>query len=57
MLIFDTGVFQRMLGLNIGELMISDRFEVVNKGAPAELSVGLMLVKLSSSYRNNSLYY
>lgn len=57
MLIFDTGIFQRMLGLNIGELMISDRFEVVNKGALAELSVGLELAKLSSSYRNNSLYY
>jgi predicted AAA+ superfamily ATPase len=57
MLIFDTGIFQRMLGLNIGELMISDRFEVVNKGALAELSVGLELLKLSSSYRNNSLYY
>jgi predicted AAA+ superfamily ATPase len=57
MLIFDTGVFQRMLGLNIGELMISENFDVVNKGALAELSVGLELVKLSSSYRNNSLYY
>ncbi len=57
MLIFDTGVFQRMLGLNIGELMISESFDVVNKGALAELSVGLELVKLSSSYRSNSLYY
>ncbi|MEI6677082.1 MAG: AAA family ATPase [Mariniphaga sp.] len=57
MLIFDTGVFQRLLGLNIGELMISDSFEVVNKGALAELSVGLELSKLSSHYRNDPLYY
>jgi uncharacterized protein len=57
MLIFDTGIFQRLLGLNIGELMISDSFEVVNKGALAELSVGLELSKLSSSYQHNSLYY
>jgi hypothetical protein len=57
MLLFDTGVFQRLLGLNIGELMISDSFEVVNKGALAELSVGLELSKLSSHYRNDPLYY
>jgi len=57
MLIFDTGVFLRLLGLNIGELMISDSFEVVNKGALAELSVGLELSKLSSHYRNDPLYY
>jgi len=57
MLLFDTGIFQRLLGLNIGELMISDSFEVVNKGALAELSVGLELSKLSSHYRNDPLYY
>ena len=57
MLIFDTGVFQRLLGLNIGELMIGDSFEVINKGALAELSVGLELSKLSAFYRNEPLYY
>lgn len=57
MLIFDTGVFQRLLGLNIGELMIGESFEVVNKGALAELSVGLELMKLSSPHRRDSLYY
>lgn len=57
MLIFDTGIFQRLLGLNIGELMISDSFEVVNKGALAELSVGLELSKRSSHYRKDPLYY
>jgi len=57
MLIFDTGIFQRLLGLNIGELMIGESFEVVNKGALAELSVGLELSKTSSHYRNDPLYY
>jgi predicted AAA+ superfamily ATPase len=57
MLIFDTGVFQRLLSLNIGELMMNDSFEVVNKGSLAELSVGLELSKLSSLYRNDPLYY
>jgi hypothetical protein len=57
MLIFDTGIFQRLLGLNIGELMIGESFEVINKGAIAELSVGLELMKLSSPNRRDSLYY
>lgn len=57
MLIFDTGIFQRLLGLNIGELIIGESFEVVNKGALAELSVGLELSKSSSYYRNEPLYY
>jgi predicted AAA+ superfamily ATPase len=57
MLIFDTGIFQRLLGLNIGELMINNDFEVVNKGSLAELSVGLELSKMSSHFRNEPLYY
>lgn len=57
LLLFDTGVFQRLLGLNMGELMIGDGFEVVNKGALAELSVGLELSKLASHYHNDQLYY
>ena len=57
MILFDTGIFQRLLGLNIGELMMSDSFEVINKGALAEMSVGLELMKLSSPHRRDSLYY
>lgn len=54
MLLFDTGIFQRVLGLNIGELIISDDFDVINKGAIAELFTGLELQKSASPYQQAS---
>jgi hypothetical protein len=57
MLIFDTGVFQRLLGLNISEVLFEDSFQIVNKGAIAELCVGLELLRSSSCYQQQSLYY
>jgi predicted AAA+ superfamily ATPase len=56
-LIFDTGIFQRILGLNIGDLLIEDDFNVINKGNIAELFVGLELLKNVSCYEKNDLYY
>ncbi len=43
MLPLDTGLFQRMLGLDMSEIFLSDDFEVVNKGAIAEIYAGLEL--------------
>jgi len=57
MLLFDTGIFQRILGLNIGELIISDDFDVINKGAIAELFTGLELQKSASPYQQEELYF
>ncbi len=57
MLLFDTGIFQRVLGLNIGELIISDDFDVINKGAIAELFTGLELQKSASAYQQEELYF
>jgi predicted AAA+ superfamily ATPase len=56
-LLFDTGIFQRILGLNIGNLLIEDDFNVINKGNIAELFVGLELLKNVSCYEKNDLYY
>ena len=56
-LIFDTGIFQRILGLNMAELLINDDFEVINKGNIAELHVGLEIMKNSSFYQKDDLYY
>ncbi len=56
-LIFDTGIFQRILGLNIGDIFIEDNFEVINKGNIAELFVGLELIKHSSPYQKADLFY
>lgn len=53
----DTGLFQRMLGLNISTLLDSTDWEVVNKGSLAELYAGLELVKSSNPYEQTLLYY
>lgn len=57
MLPLDTGLFQRILGLNMAEIFLSDDFEVVNKGAIAEIYVGLELQKSVSCYEKENLYF
>lgn len=56
-LIFDTGIFQRILGLNISDLLLLDDFDSINKGNIAELYVGLELIKSESPYQNHPLFY
>jgi len=56
-LIFDTGIFQRLLGLNIGDLLVNEDFNTINKGHIAELYVGLELLKAESCYQKTDLYY
>jgi len=56
-LLFDTGIFQRILGLNIADLLISDDFNAINKGNIAELFVGLELLKAESCYQKTNLFY
>jgi len=57
MFLLDTGLFQQILGLNMSQIFVSDDFKTINRGAMAELFVGLELVKNSSCYRPGSLYY
>ncbi len=56
-LIFDTGILQRILGLNIAKLLIEDDFNIINKGHIAELFVGLELLKNLSPYEKKDLFY
>lgn len=57
MLPLDTGLFQRLLGLNMSEIILSDDFEAINKGAIAEIFVGLELKKAGSCFWQNELYF
>jgi hypothetical protein len=57
LLIFDTGIFQRILGLNIADLLISNDFNVTNKGNIAELYVSLEFIKAVDCYEKTDLYY
>ncbi|MHB8207129.1 ATP-binding protein [Mucilaginibacter sp.] len=57
MLLLDTGIFQRLLGLNISDILFEDNFDAINKGAIAEQFVGLELLKSFSCYRQENLYF
>ncbi len=57
MLLLDTGIFQRLLGLNIAEVILEDDLDVINKGAIAELYTGLEILKSASCYRQEALYF
>jgi predicted AAA+ superfamily ATPase len=57
MLMLDTGILQRLLGLPLADLLISDDFSVVNKGNIAELFAGLEILKSGSCYEQKNLYY
>ncbi|GHT28844.1 ATPase [Bacteroidia bacterium] len=57
MFLFDTGLFQRILELNISNILLADDFKTVNRGALAEIFVALELVKAASCYSPTSLYY
>ena len=56
-MLFDTGIFQRLLGLELSNILFNNNFSVVNKGFIAEQMVGLELLKASPSYDQAQLYY
>jgi predicted AAA+ superfamily ATPase len=57
MIFFDTGLFQRILGLNIADLLFSNDWNVINKGAIAEQFAGLELYKSNHPYQREDLFY
>ena len=56
MIYFDTGLLQRQLNLKAEDILVSDDFDVINKGAIAETFVGTELMKAGSFYEKNELY-
>jgi len=56
-LIFDTGIYQRFLRLNLSALLDVEKLEQVNSGAFAELLAGLEIKKSSPANFPLSLYY
>jgi len=57
MLIIDTGIFQRLLDLDISNILNEVDFNLINKGAIAELFVGLEILKSLPSNIQQNLYY
>ena len=56
MILLDTGLLQRILNLEISDILSSDDIQVVNRGAIAETFVGTELVKSASCYSTYPLY-
>ena len=54
-MLLDTGIFQRILGLDLSEILLNTAF--INKGAIAEMFFGLELLKYASPYKQTDLYY
>lgn len=57
LIIFDSGVYLTERKLDVGELLASDVFDVINKGDVIEMQTGLEMIKASEPFRNTDLYY
>ena len=57
MIIIDTGILQRLSGLDISMIILEETLDMVNKGSIAEIYTGLELIKAASCYSGSELYY
>ena len=57
LMIFDTGIYQRFLRLDLSSLLLDNKIEQINKGALAEMFVGIELVKAQNNRIPAELYY
>jgi len=54
---FDSGIYQRVLGLNLKDYFLYDDIQLINKGNIAEITVGLQLLHNQSPLIQPQLYY
>jgi len=57
MLLLDTGLFQRIMQLEIADVLLSNNLILVNRGGIAEQFVGLEILKNASCYQQTELFY
>jgi uncharacterized protein len=57
MLLLDTGLFQRLMQLDISELLFGNEFKQINRGGIAEQFIGLEIIKNSSCFQQPELFY
>ena len=57
MLMLDTGILQRLQVMKLGNILLSDDFDLINRGGIAEVYAGLEMLKNSSFYEPQQLYY
>jgi len=56
-LFMDTGLLQRLLNLEMDNVLLSSVTDLVNKGALSEVFVGLEMLKYGNCYERQELYY
>lgn len=56
-ILFDHGIFQRILGLNLSNFLLANDFNAINKGHLAEQFVGMEIIKNSSTNVKHRLFY
>jgi predicted AAA+ superfamily ATPase len=56
-ILLDTGILQRLSGLELSDILLNDDISLINKGAIAEQFAGLEILKASSCYTQDSLYF
>ena len=56
-ILLDTGILQRLLNLELSDLFIYNDISLINKGSIAEQFAGLEILKSSSCYLQNNLYF
>ena len=56
-LLLDTGILQRLLDMELSEIILNNDISFINKGAIAEQFAGLELLKSSSCYSQGNLYF
>ncbi len=56
-LLFDIGIHQRLMGLNLAQHLVKNKIELINKGNLAEVLSGLELKAGSSPFVSDPLYY
>lgn len=54
---FDHGIFQRLLGLELSQHLLADDFETINKGNLTEQFAGTEILKYQNPQNNDQLYY
>jgi len=54
---FDSGIYQRLLGLNIKDYFLKDNLQFINKGSLTEVTAGIQLVHHQSPLIQPQLHY
>lgn len=57
MILYDTGIFHRILGLNISDFLFDKETSLINKGAITEQFWALEYLKNNSPFQTTNLYY